>query len=115
MIGAFAQLHEELEEAGRTSGAKWSVIIRRIILPLLLPSFISGWIWVASHALRNFSISLMLSSRESEVLPVLMWNTWDDGYPGITSALGILLILFLAVLTITGRLLVVRLSRQQET
>lgn len=115
MIGAFSQLHQEMEEAGRTSGARWPVIMRRIVLPLLLPSFISGWIWVASHALRNFSIPLMLSTRESQVLSVLMWDTWEDGHPGQTSALGVMMIFALAILTIGGRLLVVRLSGQQES
>ena len=115
MIGAFAQLHQELEEAGKISGARWPVIMRRIVLPLLLPSFISGWIWVASHSLRNFSIPLMLSPRESQVISVVLWNTWDDGDPGQTSALGVMLIIALAILTIGGRLLVVRLSGQQET
>lgn len=114
MIGAFSQLHQEMEEAGRTSGARWPVIMRRIVLPLLLPSFISGWIWVASHALRNFSIPLMLSTRDSQVLSVLMWDTWEDGQPGQTSAIGVMLIVALAILSIGGRLLVVRLSRQQE-
>ena len=114
MIGAFAQLHQELEEAGKISGARWPVIMRRIVLPLLLPSFISGWIWVASHSLRNFSIPLMLSTRESQVISVVLWNTWDDGDPGQTSALGVMLIIALAILTIGGRLLVVRLSGQQE-
>lgn len=114
MIGAFAQLHQELEEAGRTSGARWSIIVGRIILPLLLPSFISGWIWVASHSLRNFSISLMLSTRQSEVLAVLLWHTWDDGFQGQTAALGVMLIIALTILTTTGRLLVVKLSKQQD-
>ncbi|HEU0072111.1 MAG TPA: iron ABC transporter permease [Alphaproteobacteria bacterium] len=115
MIGAFAQLHTEMEEAGRTSGARWGVIIRRIVLPLLLPSFISGWIWVASHSLRNFSVPLMLSTRDSQVLSVIMWHSWADGYPGQTAALGMLLIIGLAVLTIGGRMLMSRFSRQQET
>lgn len=114
MIGAFAQIHQEMEEAGRISGARWQVIMRRIVLPLLLPSFVSGWIWVAAHSLRNFSIPLMLSTRESQVISVIMWDTWDDGNPGQTSALGVMLIIALAILTIGGRLLVVRLSGQQD-
>ena len=114
MVGAFAQLSQELEEAARTSGARWSIVMRRIVLPLLLPSFISGWIWVASHALRNFSIPLMLSTRESRVLSVIMWHKWADGFPGQTAALGVVLIVALAVLTVIGRTMVNRLSRRQE-
>ena len=114
MTSAMAQLHTELEEAARTSGAKWRVVMQRIVLPLLLPAFISGWIWVASHALRNFSIPLMLAGRDNRVLSVILWRTWDDGSPGQTAALGVLLILALAVVTVGGRWLVARVSLQQQ-
>jgi iron(III) transport system permease protein len=87
--------------------------MRRIIFPLLLPAFISGWIWVASHSLRSFAVPLMLQTRESIVLSVIMWDLWNEGKAGPTAALGILFIIALAILTVGGRALVSRLSRQQ--
>jgi iron(III) transport system permease protein len=114
MNAAVSQIHVELEEAGQVSGAQWTTVMRTIVLPLLLPAFISGWIWIASHSLRAFSIPLMLSTRDSRVLSVVMWRLWDDGYPGQTTALGVLLIFAVAVLTLGGRWLVSHLSRQQE-
>jgi iron(III) transport system permease protein len=115
MIGAFAQLHPELEEAAGTAGARLPTTIRRIVIPLLLPSLVSGWIWVASRSLRDFAIPLMLSTRESRVLSVTMWTKWADGYPGQTAALGVMLIAALAIITLAGRVLVTRLARQQES
>lgn len=115
MTGALSQIHLELEEAAHASGARWLVTMQRVVLPLLLPAFIGGWIWVASHALRNFSIPLLLTSRENKVLSVIMWHSWDDGFPGQTAALGVFLIAVLAVLALGGRWLVIRLSRQDET
>ena len=112
MNSAVSQLHIEMEEAAMTSGAKWLTIMRRIVLPLLLPAFVSGWIWVASHALRNFSVPLLLASRDNKVLSVIMWHSWDDGYPGRTAALGILLIFALGIFTVVGRWVVSRLARQ---
>ena len=112
MNGALAQLHPELEEAGQVAGSSWSTILRRIILPLLLPSFVSGWIWIASHALRTFSLPLMLASRDSNVLSLMMWRLWDDGSAGQSAALGVMLILVLAILTVAGRWTVTRLNRQ---
>lgn len=113
MSGALEQVHKELEEAGRTSGAGWSVIMRRIVVPLLIPTFISGWIWVVTHALRNLSVPLLLTSRENKVLSVLLWHTWDDGYSGRASALGVGLLVALGLITVLGRWAVTRLSRQQ--
>ena len=112
MNAAVAQLHVELEEAGKVSGAAWGTIMRRIIFPLLLPAFVGGWIWVASHSLRSFSIPLMLQSNQSIVLSVIMWDLWNEGKAGPTAALGILLIVVLAILTISGRWLVTRISHQ---
>ena len=115
MNGAIAQVHAEMEEAGQISGAKWTTIMRRIVLPLLLPAFISGWIWVASHSLRSFSVPLILGTRNSQVLSVIMWELWDEGLPGLTTALGVLLIIALTILTVGGRWLVSHLSRQETT
>ncbi|HET8564554.1 MAG TPA: iron ABC transporter permease, partial [Candidatus Binatia bacterium] len=70
MNGALIQVHRELEEAAEVSGAQWGRILRGIVLPLVLPAFVSGWIWVASHSLRSFSIPLMLGTRNSKVLSV---------------------------------------------
>jgi iron(III) transport system permease protein len=114
MNGAVTQIHSELEEAGKVSGASWGTVMRRIIFPLLLPAFVSGWIWVASHSLRSFSVPLILSSKNSIVLSVVMWDLWEGGSAGPTSALGVMLIVALAFFTITGRWLVSRLSRQEE-
>ena len=109
---AVVQLHPELEEAAEVAGSNWPTLLRRIILPLLLPSFVSGWLWIASHSLRAFSLPLMLANRDSQVISMVMWRMWDDGSAGRTAALGVLLILVLALLTAAGRWLVNRLSRQ---
>ncbi len=108
MVGAITQLHQDLEEAASVAGASWSQIMMRIILPLLATSFISGWIWVASQSMRNLSIPLMLSTRDSEVLSVVMWQKWGDGYPGQTAALGMMLILALAIIAVIGRFIAIR-------
>lgn len=113
MNGALIQVHKELEEAAEVSGATWGRILRGIMLPLVLPAFISGWIWVASHSLRSFSIPLMLGTRNSKVLSVIMWDLWEQGLAGPTAALGVMLIVALAVITVSGRWLVSRLSRQE--
>jgi hypothetical protein len=42
-----------------------------------------------------------------------MWDLWDQGMAGPTAALGVMLIVALAVITITGRWLVSRLRRQE--
>ena len=114
MNAAVTQIHAELEEAGQMSGAPWSAIMQRIVLPLLMPGFIAGWIWVATHAMRNFSVPLILGADESQVLAVIMWSLWDVGRAGETTALGVLLIFALTLLTVGGRWVAHRLGQKPE-
>ncbi|MGH7844778.1 MAG: ABC transporter permease [Candidatus Binatia bacterium] len=114
MNAAVTQIHVELEEAGQMSGAQWSTVMRRIVMPLLMPAFVAGWIWVATHAMRNFSVPLILGGDESKVLSVIMWNLWEVGRAGETTALGVLLIVVLTILAVSGRWLARRLGQRRE-
>jgi iron(III) transport system permease protein len=114
MNGAVAALHPELEEAGQVAGSSWLTNFRRIIFPLMLPSFVAGWIWIASNSLRAFSLPLMLANRDSMVVSMVMWRMWDDGNAGQATALGVLLIFVLVLFTVIGRWLVNRLNWQQR-
>jgi iron(III) transport system permease protein len=106
---AVMQIHKELEEAGEVSGASRLNIVWRITFPLIRPAFIAAWIWVAAHAVRAFSVPLMLAGRDSRPLAVMLWHLWDEeqNLPA-AAALGVLLILVLALLTFCGRAIIAR-------
>jgi iron(III) transport system permease protein len=113
MNGAIIQIHRELEEAANICGARWLRVMRRILVPLILPAFISGWIWVAAHSLRTFSIPLLLTTKDNELVSVLLWHVWDWGLTGVAAAMGVMLIGALLILTVGGRLIVTRVSRRE--
>lgn len=113
MNSAIMQVHKELEQAAYVSGAGTMRTLFSITLPLLFPAFAAGWIWVAVHALRSFSIPLMLASRENEVFAVLLWEYWDEGTASLSSALGVLMILVLIPMTLLMRRFIVQISGQQ--
>ncbi len=106
---AIMQVHQELEEAGRISGASQILVLVRITLPLILPAIAGAWIWVAAHAVRAFSIPLMLSSRDNWTVSVLLWHYWDElqDFPA-AAALGVVLISAVTLMTFAGRRLIVR-------
>jgi iron(III) transport system permease protein len=114
MNSAIMQVHKELEQAAYVSGAGTMRTLFSITLPLLFPAFAAGWIWVAVHALRSFSIPLMLASRENEVFAVLLWEYWDEGTASLSSALGVLMILVLIPMTLLMRRFIVQVSGQQN-
>ena len=111
---AIIQIHKDLEQAAYICGATPTRALLAITLPLLFPAFAAGWVWVAVHALRGFSIPLMLASRHNQVFAVLLWEQWERGYVSLASALGVLLILVLIPLTLVMRQFIVRISAQER-
>ena len=113
MNSSIIQVHKELEQAAYVCGATPTRTLLAITLPLLFPAFAAGWVWVAVHVLRGFSIPLMLSSRNNQVFAVMLWDYWDRGLVSLASALGVLLILVLIPLTLVMRRFIVQVSGQQ--
>jgi len=93
------QIHKELEEASETCGSTWTATFFRIVLPLLLPGFIAGWIYVIAHSFRELSTSILLYRSGTEVLSVVIFELWDAGqYPEL-SALGLTLVAILVTIS----------------
>ncbi len=90
--GVMAQLHQDLEDAARTSGAGWLRLMRRIIVPLALPAIVAVWIWVVAHCMRELASALLLQGGDNRTLPVLLWNYWSGGEPNKAAAVGVWLV-----------------------
>ena len=106
MNAALLQIHIELEEAAYVSGASPWRAMRRVIVPLLMPTFAGIWIWVVLHAVRVAGMPLILyEGPNNQVLSILIWNMWDDGYVPAVAAIGTLLMVALVLLTVVIRLL----------
>jgi len=113
MNSAIVQIQKELEEAAFICGATPIKTLFFVTLPLLFPAFAAGWIWVAVHTFRAFSIPLMLSSKRNEVLAVLLWHFWDQAEVPMAASIGVLLIIILIPLTLVLRRFLVKVSEQQ--
>ena len=97
------QIHKELEESAAMSGASWATTFRRIILPLLKPGLIAGWIYIMIVSIRELSSSILLYSPGTEVLSIVIWELWENGQYVELSALGVMLILGLFVLVLLAQ------------
>lgn len=104
MNAALLQIHRELEEAAGTSGARpWRVMLK-IFVPLVMPALVGLWIWCILHSVRIIGIPLLLfDGAENQVLAILMWFMWDEGSVPIVAALGVMLIVFLFIVTLGAR------------
>lgn len=107
------QIQKELEEASEMSGASWAYTFVRVILPLLVPGFVAGWIYVITHSFRELSTSIMLYRSGTEVLSVVIFELWDAGqYPEL-SALGMTLVVILAAISLLARWIGTKFAVQQ--
>ena len=89
------QIHKELEESASMSGASWLTTFRRIVLPLLKPGLLAGWIYVMIVSIRELSSSILLYSPGTEVISIIIWELWENGQYVELSALGVMFILML--------------------
>jgi len=97
------QIHKELEESAQMSGASWATAFRRIILPLLKPGLMAGWIYIVIVSIRELAASILLYSPGTEVVSIVIWELWENGQYVELSALGVLFILALFVLVMIAQ------------
>jgi len=105
LSSAFVQIHSALEESSKVCGASSLTTLRRIVIPLLIPGIVSGWILMASMFLRELTLSVVLSRPGTEVLAVQILRFAEDGLWGRLSALGIIMILISSALAAAASLL----------
>jgi len=98
------QIHKELEESAAMSGASWLTTFWRVILPLLKPGLLAGWIYVVIVSIRELSSSILLYSPGSEVVSILIWELWENGQYVELSALGVMFIFGLFILVMIAQL-----------
>ena len=97
------QINKELEEASLASGGTWLQTFRKVLLPLLMPGFVAGWIYISIIALRELSTSILLYSYDSTVLSIMAFDLWEGGQYTYVCALGVMMVLVLITMAYVAR------------
>ncbi len=84
-------------------GASFLTTFRRILLPLLRPGFIAGWIILATIYLREFSTSIFLYSPGAEPLGPLLYHFYVDGNLGPMCSLALIVSVVCIVLILSAK------------
>lgn len=93
-VSGLAQVHRELEEAAEVAGAGVLQVFRRILLPILAPVLISGWLYIFVLAVRELGASIFLVGPGTHVLSTITLTMWEEGSSyGAVCALSIIQIL----------------------
>jgi glucose/mannose transport system permease protein len=102
-LGGLRGIPVQLREAAQVDGASEWQIYRFIILPLLQPITLSAMIILGHISLKVFDLIIAVAGKQLplDVPAIYMWQTTFDGYFfGRGAAIGILLLLSVAVLII---------------
>jgi len=113
LVAALRALPRDLAEAARIAGARPARMLARVILPLLRPALIGGWMLAFVSSLGNFGILAVLGiPARYTTLPVLIWRKLSAFGP---SALGKVaaISMLLALLAMLAVLLQMRLTRRR--
>jgi iron(III) transport system permease protein len=110
-----AQIHRELEEMAAVSGAGLAQIFLRIMLPLLAPVLLAGWIYVFVLAVRELGASIFLVGPGTHVLGTISLTMWEEGGSyGAVAALGVIQIVPLVVIVAGLRSIELRMQRRAQ-
>ena len=102
-LGGLRAIPESLREAARVDGATEVDIYRHVVLPLMRPITLSAMIILGHISLKVFDLIIAVAGKQValDVPAVYMWQTTFDGYFfNRGAAIGILLLLSVAVLVI---------------
>lgn len=91
LLGAVDALPPDSMRAARASGATGPTVVRTILVPLLRPAVVVGWLLVFLFALHEVTMSSLLYGPGSKTLAVVVLNLSQLGNVSATSALAVLL------------------------
>jgi iron(III) transport system permease protein len=97
-VSGMQTIGAELEESAQVSGAGWWQTFRRILLPLVAPALLAGWVYIFVVSFRELSSSILLYSPGNEVLSITIWELYANARFPELAALGVVMVLVLAVL-----------------
>jgi len=96
-ISKLHQIHIEIEEASADLGASFLTTFRRIVLPIMFPAFIAGFIYTFMTAIVSLSAVVFLVSPGFQLAAVKIFDAAVYGEIGIASATTIKLVLIVMI------------------
>jgi iron(III) transport system permease protein len=110
-----SQIHRELEEVAEVAGARLPQVFARVLLPLLAPVLLAGWIYVFVLSVRELGASIFLVGPGTHVLGTITLTMWEEGGSyGAVSALGVIQVIPLIIIVAGLRWLELSVQRRGE-
>lgn len=104
--GRLSLIDKSVIEAARDLGAKEYIIFFRILVPLLLPALISGWLLSFTLSLDDVIISYFVSGPSFEILPLKIFSLVKVGVSPEVNALSSIMFGITLILVVSAQLLI---------
>jgi iron(III) transport system permease protein len=108
------QISVELEEVSSVSGASWGRTFRSVVLPLMTPGLVVAFIYSLSLTFKVLSMPILLGSIDTKLMSVTIYNLYQDGQYPMLSAMGVILLLIVLALSLTGAYIGKRFGVKQD-
>ena len=92
---AMIQVHKELEESATICGAATAGVMRRVLVPLLLPAMMYAWIWTALLAYRELTLPVVLTTAGNQTLSMVVWGLVQTSAFGPASAVALIMVVLM--------------------
>ncbi|MFN0070016.1 MAG: ABC transporter permease [Chloroflexota bacterium] len=114
MSGALAQLSKDLEESARIHGASWMQAFTSIVVKLVMPSFLYGWLVIGVILSGELSVPLVLYAPGNEVLSIAIYGLQQNAQQSVAAAVfSMVLLVAVSALGVT-RLIQIIAERMRE-
>jgi iron(III) transport system permease protein len=74
-------------------------VFRRVLVPLISPSLIAGWLFIFLIAAKELSIAVLLAGYDAKTISVAMFDQWVNGAGGEVAAMGVVWTSLMTVFT----------------
>lgn len=110
VLGRLQDFDFSVVEAARDLGAGWGRIVRRVLVPMLMPGIAAGALLAFTLSVDDFVITFFVAGPGATTLPLRIYSMIKFGAPPMINALSTLLL----AVTVTAVLASRRLSRSKR-
>jgi sulfate/thiosulfate transport system permease protein len=111
------ELDREMEEAAASLGASTSTVVRRIVIPNLVPAILTGAALAFARSVGEFGSVVLIAGNipyRTELASVYIFGQVESDRPGAASAVSVVLLVASLLLLTAFDLLRRRISRHEE-
>ena len=108
VFARLSSLDERLMEAARDLGASESTMVRTVLIPVIFPAVMAGWLLAFTLSLDDVVVSTFVTGPSYEILPLRIYSMVRVGLKPEVNAIGTILLAASLILVVISQLLLRR-------